>query len=113
MPITWFVRAKQPPGFRRAGHYFPYEGKTLTLSELTDAEREAIAHEPRLVVGEPLPETPATPDPLIDDIVEVIGMLDDSKKPSVKAIEAVLEKDISAAQRDTAWRRYQDRLKEA
>ncbi|WP_434361053.1 hypothetical protein NF212_21865 [Parasalinivibrio latis] len=114
MAQTWFVRAKHPPGFRRAGHFFPYEGITLDMSTLSEADRQAIAAEPRLVVGESGPAAPApADDPVLDDIVEVMGMLEGDKKPPVRAIEDVLGRDISAAQRDQAWVRFQSNLKGA
>lgn len=51
----------------------------------------------------------------IDDIVQAIGLLNPDEdgqftqggKPEVKALEELLGQDISAAQRDEAWTKYQ------
>ncbi len=108
-----FIRSKNKPGFRRAGEFFPSEGKTIDPQDFTESQLEQIKAEPMLIVTEGA-EAPVddTPDELIEDIVEAIGILDPDKKPNVKDLENVIGKDITAAQRDTAWDVYQERVAE-
>lgn len=63
---------------------------------------------------------PAEPQgPTIDDIIASIDTLDSeqdfgkSGKPNVDALEAVLDANITAEQRDKAWEIYQAELKDA
>lgn len=56
-------------------------------------------------------DAPTSP-PTIDDIVAAIGSLTkeqftQSGSPEVKALEAALKAEITAAQRDLAWTKYQ------
>lgn len=59
----------------------------------------------------------APPKPSIDDIIEVIIGLDPEQdygkttgKPNVDAIEALLGANISGAERDAAWDKYQTEI---
>lgn len=108
-----FIRSKNKLGFRRAGYFFPSEGKTIDPQDFTESQMEQIKAEPMLIVMEGV-EAPVddTPDELIEDIVEAIGILDPDKKPNVKDLENVIGKDITAAQRDSAWDVYQERVAE-
>ena len=106
-----FIRSKNKRGFRRAGEFFPAKGKTIDPADFTESQLEQIKAEPMLIVTEGA-EAPIddTPDELIEDIVEAIGMIDPDKKPNVKDLENILDKDITAAQRDAAWGVYKDRI---
>lgn len=63
--------------------------------------------------GAPPADGNSKPAPTIEDIVEAIAGLDPAKdygkngKPNVDAIQALLDADITAAQRDQAWEIYQ------
>ena len=108
-----FIRSKNKLGFRRAGEFFPAEGKAIDPADFTESQLEQINAEPMLLVMEGA-EAPvdATPDELIEDIVEAIGIIDPEKKPNVKDLENITGKDVTAAQRDTAWDVYQERVAE-
>ncbi len=106
-----FVRAKNTQGFRRAGAFFPSQGKTIDPADFTKSQLQQIKAEPRLMVTEGAQTSvDDTPHELLEDIVEAIGMLDPDKKPNVKDLENIIGKDMTASQRDTAWAVYQARV---
>ncbi|MDE1465614.1 hypothetical protein [Spartinivicinus poritis] len=127
MPEGYLIRSKQQPGFRRCNRYFPYEGITIPTNELDAETLKKLKAEPRLIIKhgefEALAEQVEinnTTSDVMEDIIEVIGMLDANHneddwakdgKPKVEAIEGLLDKDISAAQRNQAWAEYQQRVK--
>ncbi|RXJ70788.1 hypothetical protein CS022_22460 [Veronia nyctiphanis] len=114
MADAFFIRARQRPGMRRAGVYIPFEGLTLDPSDFDSQQLALLETEAGLLISEDLPEELSDePDEFLDDIVEVMGMLNGDKKPSVRAVEKLLGHNISGAQRDRAWAVYQTRLANA
>ena len=93
---------------RETGSYSPTR-RCFDRADLAIARRAA-----GLDASTPDPEQ--APDPHLDDIAAAIGKLDrDSKslwtrrgKPRVAAIEAAIGRDITAAQRDAAWKIVQN-----
>ncbi|WP_163833283.1 hypothetical protein [Spartinivicinus ruber] len=127
MPEGYLIRAKQKPGFRRCGRYFSAEGTVITKTELEPALFARLKAEPMLIIeqgdftalAEKAEVENTSPDAL-EEMIEVIGMLDANRdeedwskdgKPKVEAIEGLLNQDISAAQRNEAWKIYQTRVK--
>ncbi|MFD2177752.1 hypothetical protein [Veronia pacifica] len=111
MADAFFIRARQRPGMRRAGVYIPYEGLTLDPSDFDSQQLALLETEAGLLINEDLPDDVIDePEEWLEDIVEVMGMLDGDKKPTVKSIEKQLGHDITADQRDRAWDIYQMRL---
>ena len=89
----------------KAGEVFGYDG------ELPKAERMNI--DSGADSGKKKETPPLNMDNVID-IIDVIDDLDQEKdftscgKPDVKALEALLDRKLTAAERDEAWKQYQE-----
>lgn len=113
MPI---IITSRRDGFRRCGVAHRAAPVTWPDARFTAAELATLRTEPMLTVttATDVPDVPDMGD--IDQIVAAIAMLDTADKtswtsggkPQVAALEKVLQKQISAAQRDEAWETYQE-----
>ncbi len=112
MTEPWFIRAKQRPGMRRAGVYFPHEGISVNPADFDAAQLALLETEAGLLIADHAPalSQDEPPEDWLEEVVEVLGMIGGDKKPNVKAVESVLGHDITAAERDRAWEVYQQRL---
>ena len=98
------------------------QGAELTAEELIAAGvpenqiDDLVAADVLLVQHLPEIERPDNREVLGEEIVDAIGKLEDGNaehwtkggKPEVRALEAVLNYDITAAERDAAWDAYQN-----
>lgn len=108
MDIMAKISLQTPHGFIRPG-------ETIRLNE-TEAHA-LIARGFAEMVGEtPKTKAPASkaekPDADLLTIIDAMAVLDETGfgkdgKPLVKAVEAVLDRNISQEQRDQAWKRYE------
>ena len=83
--------------------------RLLSRGFAENEEQETVPHSPA-AQGQSSPHQAV---PTIEDIVDAIEALDPAKdfgkngKPNVDAIEDLLDANITAAQRDEAWERFQ------
>ena len=103
-------------GFRRAGISHTREPVDHQDDKFSKEEMALLQAEPMLVVqhvedsseGDPEADLAATILTAMAGLDAMDGTLwTESGKPQVKAIEAVLHQQISAADRDAAWKIYQ------
>ncbi|MBU2713730.1 hypothetical protein [Zooshikella harenae] len=126
MAEGYFIRAKCKPGFRRDGRYFPAEGIMLAKTALSDDAFNRLKTEPMLIIEygdyEALVEHAEvinTSEQAMEEMIEVIGMLEANRQdsdwtkdsePKVESIKALLNRSVTAAQRNEAWKIYQRRV---
>ena len=130
------VSAVPERGFCRCGKRWPHEGETVGRDELTE-EQWAILQAEKMIKLEPVEEKPDEEEveestELFDDkskealdeskerLVQLIDVftqlgpndMTQSGTPSVKAVEAALGADVTAAEIGEAWTLYQTNLEE-
>jgi len=99
--------------FRRCGMPHPKDWVEYPDDRFTDAELEILMAEPMLLI-EVEEEEVVQPAPASIDVA-CLRAADDGKvtasgKPTVEAVEEILGREVSAAERDEAWARI-DRLR--
>ena len=113
---THLIRAINDGGFRRGGRAWSTTPTEVVREDFDARQWAEIEAEPELTVqridapsDSPAPAAPGGAD--IADIVAAINRLDPvdksawtaGGKPQVAALEKIIGRDISAADRDTAW----------